>query len=313
MTASSLRQGAWAVACWLALLHGVHAAIFESAAFHAGSTVPARDEWGTILPGSATSPDCAVQLLWATNGIAYPPAVDGTPHAGNAPVDGGRAWIGRLTSPAETNSGQFGLVIERGPPSGKVFLRVFNHSDPAQATFYGDSRLFTISGANEFNANYLATTNPLDTGDDDDDGLVNSWEDSYGSDRDDPDSDGDGLEDGVEHSFGSNPLAADSDADGSSDQNEYRAGTLPGDPSSFLGLAAMEAADVNLVIRWASTSGKVYQIEANTGSLLTGVFTSITEAITAEVAASTTETTLTNVLQPGGPLLYRVLLVEEPP
>ena len=54
----------------------------------------------------------------------------------------------------------------------------------------------------------------LDEQDDDGDGLTNSEETLYGTDRDNPDSDGDGLSDGDEvHIYSTDPAQADSDGD----------------------------------------------------------------------------------------------------
>ena len=61
----------------------------------------------------------------------------------------------------------------------------------------------------------------LDEQDDDGDGLTNSEEILYGTDRDNPDSDGDGLSDGDEvHIYSTDPAQADSDGDLLDDRDE---------------------------------------------------------------------------------------------
>ena len=61
----------------------------------------------------------------------------------------------------------------------------------------------------------------LDEQDDDGDGLTNSEEILYGTDRDNPDSDGDGLSDGDEvHIYSTDPAQADSDGDLLSDDGD---------------------------------------------------------------------------------------------
>ncbi len=70
-----------------------------------------------------------------------------------------------------------------------------------------------------------------DGDDDDDDGLSNTDEISYGTNPDDPDSDDDGMPDGWEVAYGLNPLVNnandDPDNDGASNYDEYLAGTNP--------------------------------------------------------------------------------------
>ncbi len=143
---------------------------------HVGAVESISNEFGVVLAGAASQPGCAVRLLWATNGIC-PPNLDGSPNASNAPVVGGQCGIGFLTSPYVSTSGLFGLLIHPRPASGRAFVRVFNHADPAQASFYADSPVMDINGTTPMLAAKLgATTNALDPSDDDSDGLHTSWD-----------------------------------------------------------------------------------------------------------------------------------------
>jgi hypothetical protein len=130
-----------------------------------------------------------------------------------------------------------------------------------------------------------ATTNPLDTGDDDGDGLNNSWEKSYSTAKDDPDTDGDGMSDG----------------------DEWRSGTNPLDMESILMMVRISgASDDQFVAEWDAVPGKTYQLQH--AEIPEGggeyVFSNVNEAVTATGAVAST--TVTN-LPPG---VFRVYLVE---
>lgn len=47
---------------------------------HIGAITPIVDEFDANLCGDFWNPGDVVQVLWASNGIVYPPAIDGTPH-----------------------------------------------------------------------------------------------------------------------------------------------------------------------------------------------------------------------------------------
>ncbi len=81
-----------------------------------------------------------------------------------------------------------------------------------EASFYGDSQVFTVSGLSNalFIATISATDKPLYPVDTDGDGLSDSVELSLGSDPRMVDSDGDGLTDADEHVAGSDALDQDS-------------------------------------------------------------------------------------------------------
>ena len=308
MTASNSLRALIALLALLAGLGQAHAQTLSP--LHLGVQRPVSNEYGLVLSGTALQPGCAVRVLWATNGI-YPPAVDGTPNPSNAPVTKGQCGIGYLTSPYVSDSGLFGLLIHPRPAGGQLFVRAFNHADPAQATFYADSPVMTVSTAAMLPVELGATTNALDPADDDEDGLNNSWEKSYGSNSSAADTDGDGLTDLQEHEQGLSPVRADSDLDGVNDGHEVRAGTDALNPGSYLGMAMVQPQQDDLLLQWASVTGKLYQVEDATGDLLQPLaFSNITEVIPA-ADGPLTSAVITNGLQAPGLHFFRIRLVEE--
>lgn len=276
---------------------------------HIGNTNAIFNEFGDILPGNNAEPGALVMVLWASNNTIYAPGPDGQAHALNPPVSSEATAIGRSVAPWLLNSGLFSISLaEPRPGSGKLFVRAFNKPTLEESSFYSDSEIFTISGNKEFIANIGPTTNALDEADDDEDGLNNSWEKSYGSNPNNPDSDGDGISDGEEHLLGTHPARADSDGDGMRDNDELRAGTSPTNSASFLGMANVAIQGGDLIVQWRSVTGRVYQIQSARG-LIDAEF----EDIANEISATSAWTSLVLPDQTGGtePLIIRVRLVEE--
>lgn len=277
---------------------------------HVGNSIPVTDEFGQVLPGQASQPGCLVMVLQTTNGVIYPPDVNGQPDPRNPLLPGGTAGIGKLARRDATRPGVFGMAMPRPADGAKLFVRIFNSSNTASASFYGDSALFTVNANVDFNANITATTLPLDAGDDDGDGLNNSWEKSYGSNSSASDSDGDGLSDLDEHNQGLHPALADTDGDGMPDGSEVRAGTDAANPSSYLGVGAMQPTDNDLVVQWSSVTGKQYQVEYTTTDLAQPTsFTPLSGLIPASTG-NVTYTVLTNAMQLPGVNIYRIRLIE---
>ncbi len=307
--AKTIRTGTLLLAALLTLVAHVASAQLTTP-LHIGNTNAIANEFGAILPGNAEQPGAFVQLLWTTNNTIYPPDTTGQPDPRNTPLTNGTTAIGRSTAPWLPDTGLFSLSLASPrPTSGKLFVRVFNKPTIEESSFYADSQIFTINGNQKFIAHVGPTTNALDTADDDNDGLHNSWEKSYGSDPNNPDTDGDGITDGDEHALGLHPALADTDHDGMNDGHELRAGTDPTDPTSYLGLAALIPQSNNLQVTWATIPGRAYQIEAAPG-LLNTTFSNLTGTIPAAPGTHTT-TTLTNALSNPQPLIIRVRLVEE--
>jgi len=175
---------------------------------HIGATKSIYDEFGKKLRGNAEQPGDLVQVLWASNGVVNPPNYDGTPDPENPPVEGGQTAIGKMTPRNLSQPGYFGLSIADPRPGdgAKIFVRVFNAKNLADASFYADSPVYTVDGNSVIEVAVGATTNPIDPRDFDGDGLHNSWEKSLGSDQNDPDTDKDGMKDGDEFAVGSDLL-----------------------------------------------------------------------------------------------------------
>ena len=298
--------------CFLALcLAGLAAPVRATldTPLHVAAAAPITNEFGVTLPGRAASPGALVMVLWAPSNTVYAPATDGQPHPLNPPVSNGLTAIGRSMAPSLANPGRFSISLaDPRPKSGRIFVRVFNKPTLEESSFYAESPIFTNTGNREFIAEIGATTNAIDPGDDDADGLNNAWEKSYGSDPDLADSDNDGVADGEEHTLGISPVLADSDGDGVDDGHELRAGTSPADPASHLGVAMLQPNAGNLHVQWASVAGKHYQVEG-VGDLIAPAFTNLTAVIPS--AGETTTAILTNATEGADPLIMRVRLVED--
>ncbi|HMO05951.1 MAG TPA: thrombospondin type 3 repeat-containing protein [Kiritimatiellia bacterium] len=210
---------------------------------------PILDEWGMRLAGTDPEADTlglavvagdVVQVFSTADGIAYPPAMDGTPDDRTVLV---KTWaVGRGAAMDDATSGRFGLVLTPRPAGGtRLFVRVFNEASVEQASFYADSQVFTVSTVS--NQPFLATFSamaPLDTGDADADGLMNAWEQSMGTD----------------------PHRADSDGDGLTDAEEMLAGTDPRNAASVLEASGLQTLSADhLVLQWPTVTGRTYIVE----------------------------------------------------
>ncbi len=246
------------------------------------------DEHGQLLPGTAHQPGALVQILAAPLGC-YPPATNGAPHANNAVL--AEAHIGDGTDP---QLGPLGLAagsvnINRYEPT-VIFARVFNKPTADESTFYSDSPLYTNSTTAYATFKIAAgpTEQAVDGGDDDADGLNNSWERSLGSEMANPDSDGDGVSDG----------------------HEYRAGTGLNDADSFLAMVQVSPQpNGDVLVQWDAVAGKSYQLQFTASDLSESgqVFSNINDVVTATGDMCTT--VVTNGMSfPVG--FFRVQLVE---
>ena len=288
-----IRKAMAVIAALVCAMTAAHAQ-FLTYPLYIGSAQPVRDEFGRNLVGSATMQTdlCdRVEVFLTTNGVIYPPDIHGEPDFRNVVITGGVSCIGNHTAMGLTNSGLFSIQItDNKPPPGTIlFVRAFNAPTREAASFYGDSRIFTVVAGDQ-SVYYVSITNmlALDTQDADGDDLHNSWEESLGSD----------------------PLKIDTDGDGLNDGQEARAGTDPTDKDSVFLMASMRVgANKSVVLAWASVSGKRYQVQYTSDDLNSNPsYSNVNSVVTA--AGLVTEVTITEGFLSGGGH-YRVRLVEE--
>lgn len=223
---------------------------------YVGNLSPVQDQYGRTLAGSLLASGVAtrslVEIRTADDGIIRPPSTNGEAHAKN-PLLTPESVGGMGMNSMAADSGLFSMVFAERPAEGtKVFARVFNAPTAAEATFYADSAVVSVPKSAVSLVVAFQNALPLDPGDDDADGLNNSWEQALGID-DRPTSDYDG--------------------DGMSDLHEMLAGTAADDPGSNLafklirrepGAVPAEAGAMwsNPVrVRWQSVPGKTYRLE----------------------------------------------------
>lgn len=248
----------------------------------------ASNEFGVILPGTATEPGALVQILGANAGI-QPPGTNGAPHASNPVFRSSR--IGTGVDPAAGAIGKASDVIAISRSvTNTIFARIFNKPTLEESSFYTDSPLYAVpifgGTYGTFWVEASQTTNQLDTTDHDNDGLTRSWEKSYGTDEINPDTDNDGMLDG----------------------HEILAGTeATNNASLLLMVEIVPASGGNMKMMWDAVPGKVYQLEYTTNSLMDAVaFASINGAVTAATDVASTIVTNGAVPATSG---FRVRLV----
>ena len=251
--------GCWIkrVGCSLSALAWLQLPVIES---HAGLppvvsqvvsvSAPILDEYHQPLPGTDPSSELfgiapvegtLVQIYQTADGVAYPPDVLGNPDPRTLLVKETRIGIG--ASPLESAPAKFGCILSPRPDGGtRLFVRVFNASSLGSASFYKDSQVFTVSATENdvFLAEFDTDMIPLDLSDEDGDGLIRSWEISYGSD----------------------PTVVDTDADGFTDGEERVAGTDPVEESSYFIIAdLLPSPPDQIALSWLSESNRTYTIE----------------------------------------------------
>jgi hypothetical protein len=255
---------------------------------------PVADEYGVLLPGVPDAPGAMLQIMRANQGI-FPPSTNGTPHPSN-PVEG-TGYIGLGTDggadPPLAGISSGSVPFNRFGTTNAIFARFFNSTNLESSSFYVDSLPFHVplDVSVDFNITFAvtnpATITPLDTTDHDQDGIIRSWELSYGSDPNNPDSDSDGMMDG----------------------HELAAGTDLNDPSSLLMMVEiLPGENGNMEVMWDSVLGKVYQLEYTTNSLTDEVaFVPLNPAVTA--AGPMASTVVTNGTVPENISAFRVRLI----
>ncbi len=210
------------------------------------------DEFGRPLVGTDLAADYfglarevgdVVQILVATDGIIYPPDVNGLPDTNNVVLMETRIGLGTL--PCLESQGKFSVALKPRPGAGTlIFARVFNAGYVPDASFYGDSQLYTVSGTSNdvFEADIESADQPLDPVDLDGDGLNNSFEKSSISD----------------------PSVVDTDGDGANDYEEAVAGTLSTESDSILSVTGLTHVPGGVRVTWSSVPGIEYYVEYST-------------------------------------------------
>ena len=153
-----------------------------------------------------------VELRVSTNGIVRPPYPNGAAHAYH-PLVSSQSVTGMGQNAMGENPGRFAMVLPKRPPADiYVFARAYSAPTAAEANFYADSQPMRAEniGTTALVANFGPAL-PIDSGDDDGDGLCNSWERELGTDgRMTADYDGDGMSDLHEMLAGTDPTCGDS-------------------------------------------------------------------------------------------------------
>lgn len=243
--------------CWAVLWLGTSCALGGILpVLYVGNLAPVRDQYGRVMRGAADSTEAParsrVELRIATDGVILPPSLSGEAHPCNPLVDD--ASVGGIGQNAiGNNSGMFCLTCCKRPAAGTlIFARVFNAPVATQATFYADSAAAVVPASAASLVLAFGMAKPLDVGDDDNDGLNNSWEQALGIDG---------------------RPTSDYDEDGMSDLDEMLSGTDPADSNSILRIRAINKAacesaiseDANsggtLAVVWDSVPGKRYRLE----------------------------------------------------
>ena len=246
----------WRTTVFAALCWGMgHAVAWGGiqAPLYVGNLSPVLNEYGRPMPGSRRGEPVLsrVEIRVATDGIIRAPLMGGGDHPKN-PLLSAESVGGVGMNAANPSSGLFCLLFAVPPAAGtKLFARVYNAPTVAEASFYVDSELVTVSAKEPALELVFGKAKALDEGDDDGDGLSNSWEQSLGI-REQP--------------------GADYDGDGMSDLQERLAGTDPSDSDSNLSITSIDrclplvgsppSSNVQTIrVRWQAMPGRKYQLE----------------------------------------------------
>ena len=276
-TTGCFREKMPVAVCAVMLLTGGLARAAVVPPLYVGNVEPVVDEYGRRMAGSALPSGeesrSLVEIRTTTDGIVRPPTTNGVPHPYN-PLLTPSSTGGMGMNASGTNSGIFCMVFHDRPGQGtKLFARAYNAPTREEASFYADTALAEAPGTDSSLVVTFRTATPLDDGDDDGDGLNNSWEKSLGTD-DRP--------------------AFDYDADGMGDLYEMWAGTDPTDPDSNLAIRDIHSEGTgpapqgeggegvqSVRLRWQSAPGRRYQIQYVPSLLGDPVFVPVGDIVTA--------------------------------
>ena len=221
---------------------------------YVGNRAPVLDAFGQPLRGSPRPAEaaqrCRVEIRTTTTGQVYAPGTNGATSPYNPLLTPDS--VGGMGENAESaDSGLFCLSFQSRPAAGTlVFARAYDAPTAAEAAFYADTALTAVPAGGSSLALDFGPLRPLDPGDDDGDGLNNSWERALGT-ADRP--------------------TADYDDDGMLDLHEMLAGTDPTDAASLLEVrGAWSETNVPgydplarmLHVQWPAVPGRSYQVEA---------------------------------------------------
>lgn len=240
---------------------------------HIGTTGAIVDERGLTLPGSPAAAALfgqpvvtgdVVQIIRTYNGLIDTPDTNGL-IAGTNNVIVAVTRIGEGANPAAGQTGQFGLSLANYD-GGILYARVFNAPTVSASSFYANSQVYSPSAGYSQFIPVVAVVQPLDSQDDDGEGLNNSWE----------------------KSLGTSPGQADTDGDGMDDYKEFLSGTDGNNAGDYLRMVGvMPALNGDAIVYWASVPGKTYQVEFTDGDLAASpAFTAMGSPITATGATT---------------------------
>lgn len=204
------RRGGLAAAVALGLwLAGAAAPAQIVAPLYVGNLAPVLDQNGNPMAGmyyDDPSDRSRVEIRTAPVGIG-PVTTNGTAHPLNPLLTPDSVGGIGLNS---GSPGLFAMVFAQRPATGtRIFGRVFNAPTAEDATFYADSEIRTVPATGSSLVLTFGPALPLDSGDSDGDGLINSWEEALGTaDIGSPDYDGDGVGDYHEWLMGTDPADA---------------------------------------------------------------------------------------------------------
>ncbi len=172
------------------------------------------------------------------NGGIYPPAPDGSPNPANTILFTTR--VGAGVDPLEMPGSFVTAIIPR--PVEPFFVRVYNAPTLEASTFYEDSDIHTpsISADVAFYPAMTATTNAIDSADDNSDGINNSWARSLG--------------------LSTTAIGGDTDGDTWSDWHELAMGTDPKNPDKFIADIAMNMMNGKVVADWVLPDHDALQV-----------------------------------------------------
>jgi|GEM_PF-404934 hypothetical protein len=263
---ANFRLGRWILGGAVLLLAATCAwgqgALGVSVPLYAGNLVPLQDEFGRPMRGSPLEAAAAFRpRVEVRQAFLHPylqvytnlaPGLHGESSPYN-PLVATNVQIGMGQNVSAANSGLFCAVFPERPATGtRIFARAFNAPDPAEATFYADSDVVVVE-SNETSVVFtFGALRPLDAGDDDGDGLANSWEQLLGT---------------------ADRWTSDYDGDGMSDLHEMLAGTALDDATSKLAFRLVRSEESPQVrgvgepatravrVKWQAVPGKTYRLE----------------------------------------------------